>query len=107
MLKGMCDIPLRNLARNGTDNEVSLSSAACLSALRVSHFALFLTFFCSLVKILTGSSLQTSVICQRIHDVTVNKSLDLAKARARIGEMEESSVSMEVYSELQKKLDDS
>ena len=36
MLSSMCDIPLRNLARNGTDNEVSLISAGRLSALRVS-----------------------------------------------------------------------
>ena len=39
--------------------------------------------------------------------MTVNKSLDLAKARARIREMEESSVSLEVHSELQKSFDDS
>ena len=39
--------------------------------------------------------------------MTVNRSLDLAKARARVGEMEESSVSLEVHSELQKNFDDS
>ena len=38
MLRGLCDIPLRNLARNGTDNEISLSSASRLSSLRVSYF---------------------------------------------------------------------
>ena len=36
MIRGMLDIPARNLARNGTDNEVSLSSAARLSSLQVS-----------------------------------------------------------------------
>ena len=59
------------------------------------------------LRLLSASSLQTSVICQRLHDVTVNRSLDLAKARARIGEMEESSVPLEVHSNLQKTLDDS
>ena len=51
--------------------------------------------------------MQTSIICQRLHDVTVNKSLDFFKARARVGELEESSVPVEVHSELQKKFDDS
>ena len=51
--------------------------------------------------------MQTSIICQRLHDVTVNKSLDFSKARARLGELEESSVPVEVHSELQKRLDDS
>ena len=37
MINGMLDIPARNIARNGTDNEVSLSSAARLSSLRVSN----------------------------------------------------------------------
>lgn len=46
MIKGMCDIPLRNLARNGTYNEVSLSSAALLSSLRVRYSTLFLTLLC-------------------------------------------------------------
>ena len=45
VISGMCDIPLRNLARNGTDNEVSLASAGRLAALRVSPFTLFLTVF--------------------------------------------------------------
>ena len=36
MLKGMLDIPAKNIARNGTDNEITLASAARLSALRVS-----------------------------------------------------------------------
>ena len=45
MLSSMCDIPLRNLARNGTDNEVSLASAGRLAALRVSPFTSFLTVF--------------------------------------------------------------
>ena len=36
ILSSMCDIPLRNLARSGTDNEVNLISAARLSAIRVS-----------------------------------------------------------------------
>ena len=36
MLSSLCDIPLRNMARNGTDNEVSLASANCLTTLRVS-----------------------------------------------------------------------
>ena len=35
MLKGMLDIPAKNIARNGTDNEITLASAARLSALRV------------------------------------------------------------------------
>ena len=35
MLKGMLDIPAKNIARNGTDNEVTLASVARLSALRV------------------------------------------------------------------------
>ena len=51
--------------------------------------------------------MQTSIICQRLHDVTVNKSLDFFKARARVGELKESSVPVEVHSELQKKLYDS
>ena len=51
--------------------------------------------------------MQTSIICQRLHDVTVNRSLELFKARARVGELEESSVPVEVHSELQKKFDDS
>ena len=34
MLSSLCDIPLRNLARNGTDNEVSLASANRLATLR-------------------------------------------------------------------------
>ena len=51
--------------------------------------------------------MQTAVICQRLHDVTLTRSFDLAKARAQIGEMEESSVTMEVHSELQKKFEDS
>lgn len=38
--------------------------------------------------------------------MTVNRSLDLAHARAQIGEMEESPVTMEVHSELQKNFDD-
>ena len=38
MLSSMCDIPLRNLARNGTDNDISLISAGRLSSLRVSFF---------------------------------------------------------------------
>ena len=41
MINGMLDIPARNIARNGTDNEITLASAARLSALRVS-FASFL-----------------------------------------------------------------
>ena len=45
MLSSMCDIHLCNLARNGTDNEVSLASAGRLAALRVSLFTLFLTVF--------------------------------------------------------------
>ena len=45
MLSSMCDIPLHNLARNMTDNEVSLASAGRLAALRVSLFTLFLTVF--------------------------------------------------------------
>ena len=36
MINGMLDIPARNIARNGTDNEISLASAARLSSLRVS-----------------------------------------------------------------------
>lgn len=36
MIRGMQDIPTRNQARNGTNNEVILSSAARLSSLRVS-----------------------------------------------------------------------
>ena len=36
MLKGMLDIQAKNIARNGTDNEITLASAARLSALRVS-----------------------------------------------------------------------
>lgn len=36
MLSSLCNIPLRNLARNRTDNEVSLASANCLTTLRVS-----------------------------------------------------------------------
>lgn len=36
MLSSLCDIPLRNLARNETDNEVSLASAYRLATLRVS-----------------------------------------------------------------------
>ena len=36
ILSSMCDIPLRNLARSGTDNEGNLISAARLSAIRVS-----------------------------------------------------------------------
>ena len=39
--------------------------------------------------------------------MTVNRSLDLAKARSRIGETEESSVPLEVHSTFQKTLDDS
>ena len=35
MLKGMLDIPAKNIARNGTDNEITLASAARLSALWV------------------------------------------------------------------------
>ena len=48
MLRGLCDIPLRNLARTGTDNEISLSSVARLSSLRVSYSKVtlfFLTIF--------------------------------------------------------------
>ena len=51
--------------------------------------------------------MQTSIICQRLHDVTVNRSLELFETRARVGELEESSVPVEVHSELQKKFDDS
>ena len=51
--------------------------------------------------------MQTSIICQRLHDVTVNQSLEFSKARARLGELAESSVPVEVHSELQKRLDDS
>ena len=36
IIRGMLDIPTRNLARNETDNEVSLSLVARLSSLRVS-----------------------------------------------------------------------
>ena len=39
--------------------------------------------------------------------MTVNRSIDLLKARTRIGELEESSVPVEVHSELQKKFEDS
>ena len=39
--------------------------------------------------------------------MTVNRSLDLAKARARVGELEESSVPVEVHSELHKNFEDS
>ena len=41
MLKGMLDIPAKNIARNGTDNEITLASAARLSALRVSIASFF------------------------------------------------------------------
>ena len=51
--------------------------------------------------------MQTAIICQRLHDVTVNRSLELFETRARVGELEESSVPVEVHSELQKKFDDS
>ena len=51
--------------------------------------------------------MQTSIICQRLHDVTVNRSLELFETRAGVGELEESSVPVEVHSELQKKFDDS
>lgn len=46
-------------------------------------------------------------MCQRLHDVTVNRSLELFESRDRVGELEESSVPVEVHSELQKKFDDS
>ena len=44
ILSSMCDIPLRNLARIGTDNEVNLISAARLSAIRVSFVTNFGSF---------------------------------------------------------------
>ena len=49
---------------------------------------------------------QAVVIAQRLHDVTLCRSYDLAQAREQIGELEESSVSMEMYSKLQKQLED-
>lgn len=51
--------------------------------------------------------LQIAIICQRLHDVTVNRSLDLLETRTRVGELEESFVTVEVHSELQKKFEDS
>lgn len=39
--------------------------------------------------------------------MTVNRSLNLLKTRTRVGELEESSVPVEVHSELQKKFEDS
>ena len=45
MLSSLCDIPLQNLARNGTDNEASLASANCLATLRVSSLNPSLIFF--------------------------------------------------------------
>lgn len=47
------------------------------------------------------------IICQRLHDVTVNRSLDLLKIRTQVGDLEESIVPVEVHSELQKKIEDS
>ena len=44
MLSSMSEIPLRSLARDGTDNEVSLISAARLSSLRVSFVTTFSYF---------------------------------------------------------------
>lgn len=56
---------------------------------------------------LTCFSFQAVVIAQRLHDVTLCWSFDLAKAQECANELEESSVSMEMHSELQKKFDDS
>ena len=52
------------------------------------------------------SLLQTAVILQRAHDVTIARSYDLAKARDQIQNMEESTVTLEVHSQLQKECDD-
>ena len=51
--------------------------------------------------------MQTAVILQRAYDVTLSRSFDLANAQEKMKDMEESSVSMEIHSELQKKFDDS
>lgn len=57
MIRGMLDIPACNLARNGTDNEVSLSSAARLSSLRVSsYFIWFIIVLACLSSISSASS---------------------------------------------------
>lgn len=82
MISGMYNIPLRNLARNRIDNEVSLAFVGRLAPLRVSLLTSFLTvsFFLAPVKVLTSLSLQTVVICQWLHDVTLTRSFDLAKA---------------------------
>ena len=50
--------------------------------------------------------LQTAVTLQRAYDVVLARSFDLANAREKMNDMEESSVTMEVYSLLQKQCDD-
>lgn len=52
------------------------------------------------------SLLQAVVILQRAHDVPVARSYDLAKSRDQIQNMEESTITLEVHSQLQKECDD-
>lgn len=58
ILSSLYDIPLRNLARNRTDNEVSLTSANRLATLRVSFLILSLTLSSLFILVNFSSTLR-------------------------------------------------
>ena len=67
MINGMLDIPARNIARNGTDNAITLASAARLSSLRVS----IVSFLFIIIPVYLDLSLLIS-LCADLHHLSAS-----------------------------------